>query len=55
MRDEETAQYVDGMAYHWYFASGERLMDGSVGWEAVNRYDTKVVALRSLYFVLEIG
>lgn len=36
MRDEETSQYVDGMAFHWYFATGERLMDGSMGWGAVN-------------------
>lgn len=36
MRDEETSQYVDGMAFHWYVATGQRLMDGSNGWGAIN-------------------
>lgn len=36
MRDEETSQYLDGMAFHWYFATGDRLMDGSQGWGALN-------------------
>lgn len=36
MRDEETAQYVDGMAFHWYFGGGERGLDGSIGWGLLN-------------------
>ncbi|CAN0049475.1 unnamed protein product, partial [Laminaria digitata] len=36
VRDKETSQYIDGMAFHWYFASGERLLDGSTGWGGLN-------------------
>ncbi|CBN79893.1 Glucosylceramidase, family GH30 [Ectocarpus siliculosus] len=36
MSNEETAQYVDGMAFHWYVASWNRLLDGSMGWGALN-------------------
>ncbi|CAN0206041.1 unnamed protein product, partial [Ectocarpus sp. 4 AP-2014] len=36
MSNEETAQYLDGMAFHWYVASWNRLLDGSLGWGALN-------------------
>lgn len=32
MRDEQTFQYMDGMAFHWYFGGAERELDGSIGW-----------------------
>lgn len=38
MRNEETSKYVDGMAFHWYFGGSQRLLDGSVGWNALERY-----------------
>ena len=37
MRDEETSKYVDGMAFHWYFGGSQRLLDGNVGWNALER------------------
>lgn len=37
MRDEETSEYVDGMAFHWYFGGSQRLLDGSVGWNSLER------------------
>eukprot|EP00903_Cladosiphon_okamuranus_P018045 g16606.t1 len=36
MRDDETSQYLDGMGFHWYVGTGQRLLDGSIGWGAVN-------------------
>lgn len=36
MRDKKTSKYVDGMAFHWYFGGGERLLDGSLDWSALN-------------------
>ncbi|CAM9842799.1 unnamed protein product, partial [Ascophyllum nodosum] len=37
MRDEETSQYVDGMAFHWYFGGASRLLDGAIGWNILDR------------------
>jgi hypothetical protein len=30
------SQYVDGMAFHWYGGTGDRLLDGTYGYDAVN-------------------
>ncbi|CAM9603532.1 unnamed protein product, partial [Discosporangium mesarthrocarpum] len=37
MEDPEVAQYVDGMAFHWYYHGDERKMDGSYGWTNIKR------------------
>ena len=37
MRDEETSKYVDGIGFHWYFADTWLLLDGAIGWNAVDR------------------
>ncbi|CAM9843061.1 unnamed protein product [Ascophyllum nodosum] len=37
MRDEETSKYVDGIGFHWYFAETRLLLDGAIGWNAVDR------------------
>ena len=37
MRDKETSQYVDGMAFHWYFGGASRLLDGAIGWNILDR------------------
>jgi glucosylceramidase len=29
--------YVDGMAFHWYAGGGDRLMDGTYGYDALNK------------------
>eukprot|EP00607_Mallomonas_marina_P010362 CAMPEP_0182421362 /NCGR_PEP_ID=MMETSP1167-20130531/6724_1 /TAXON_ID=2988 /ORGANISM="Mallomonas Sp, Strain CCMP3275" /LENGTH=661 /DNA_ID=CAMNT_0024598421 /DNA_START=178 /DNA_END=2163 /DNA_ORIENTATION=- len=31
-----SAKYLDGMAFHWYAGSNDRLMDGTFGYDAVN-------------------
>ena len=30
------SEYVDGMAFHWYGGTGDRLLDGTYGYDAVN-------------------
>lgn len=34
--DKEAAQYVDGMAFHWYAGGLDRLLDGTYGYNSVN-------------------
>jgi len=29
--------YVDGMAFHWYAGGGDRLMDGTYGYDSINK------------------
>ncbi|CAM9330142.1 unnamed protein product [Chrysoparadoxa australica] len=35
--DPIASEYVDGMAFHWYFGGMDRGMDGSYGWGMLNR------------------
>jgi glucosylceramidase len=35
------SSYVDGIAFHWYSGSGDRLMDGTFGYNTVNATHAK--------------
>jgi glucosylceramidase len=37
----KSAQYVDGMAFHWYSGSGDRNMDGTYGYDALRSVHEK--------------
>ena len=34
--DKAAAGFVDGMAFHWYAGEGDRMLDGTYGYEAIN-------------------
>lgn len=36
-QSNQLSQYVDGMAFHWYGGTGDRLLDGTYGYDTVNQ------------------